>query len=164
MTRIDARRLKQEVQQAIRDQVIRLRKEGRMNRDIAHFLGISEQHTSTIWQRYQKGGKKAVLLGTQGRRQEGEVERLLIDKTPDQLKFPFALWTREGVTIQDSDVYTHRGRIRKEVGIHSEEAGHARPRTESGTRKALVYCLSNIFTIVRGCAMLGACGNQPISS
>jgi predicted ATP-dependent endonuclease of OLD family len=28
----------------------------------------------------------------------------------------------------------------------------------------LVYCLSNIFTIAFACAMLGACGNQPISS
>ncbi len=30
--------------------------------------------------------------------------------------------------------------------------------------KALVYCLSNIFTIAFACAILGACGNQPISS
>ncbi len=28
----------------------------------------------------------------------------------------------------------------------------------------LVYCLSNIFTIAFACAILGACGNQPISS
>ncbi len=31
-------------------------------------------------------------------------------------------------------------------------------------RILLVYCLSNIFTIAFACAILGACGNQPISS
>jgi transposase len=95
-----------------------------MNRDIAHFLGISEQHTSIIWQRYRKRGKKAVLLGTRRRRhgekrtltaeQEHEVERLLTDKTPDQLKFPFALWTRGAVKGLIFDCRSNNAYRRKE--------------------------------------------------
>lgn len=72
MEKIDARKLKKEVQQALRDQVIRLRKKGRMNKDIAEFLGISPQHTSTLWQKYQKGGKKEIVLGRRGRRHGGK--------------------------------------------------------------------------------------------
>ena len=78
-----------------------------MNKDIARFLGISEQHASTVWQKYLKGGKKAIVILAQGRRvgqnrtlteeQEREVTRLIIDKTPDQLRFPFALWTRKAI-------------------------------------------------------------------
>jgi transposase len=107
MEKRDARTLGKEVQQATRDQVVRLRKQGRKNKDIAVFLGISAQHASTIWQKYLKGGRNAVALGVRGRRhgekrtlteeQEREVTRLIIDKTPDQLRFPFALWTRKAV-------------------------------------------------------------------
>lgn len=107
MRTTDARSFNDDTKQHIRDQIIRLRKEGKKNKDIAIFLGISGQHASTIWQRYKKGGKKAVTLGLRGRRhgekrslsrdQEREVQNLIIDKTPDQLKFPFALWTRQAV-------------------------------------------------------------------
>jgi transposase len=107
MEKRDARALGKEVQQATRHQVVRLRKQGKKNKDIAVFLGISEQHASTIWQKYLKGGRNAVALGARGRRhgekrtlteeQEREVKQLIIDKTPDQLRFPFALWTRKAV-------------------------------------------------------------------
>jgi transposase len=107
MEKIDARKLKQEVQQSLRDRIVYLRRKGEMNKDIARFLGISEQHASTIWQKYKKGGKRAIAILAQGRRkgqkrnlsgeQEKEIQRLLIDKTPEQMRFPFALWTREAV-------------------------------------------------------------------
>jgi transposase len=117
MEKIDARKVKQEVQQALRDQVIRLRKQGKANRDVAEFLGISPQHSSTIWQKYVRGGKKEIALGTRGRRhgekrnlteeRERHIQKLIVDKTPDQLKFPFALWTREAV----------RQLVRRQCGI-----------------------------------------------
>jgi transposase len=107
MEKTDGRRLTQEVQQAIRDQVIRLRKQGKKNKDVAEFLGITPQHCSTLWQKYLQGGKKEILLGTRGRRhgekrtltedQEAHIQKLIVDKTPDQLEFPFALWTRDAV-------------------------------------------------------------------
>ena len=107
MEKIDARKVKKEVQQALRDHVVRLRRQGKANKDVAEFLGMTPQHSSTIWQKYMRGGKKEITLGTRGRRhgekrslteeQERHVQKLIVDKTPDQLKFPFALWTREAV-------------------------------------------------------------------
>jgi transposase len=107
MEKIDARKLKKEVQQALRDQVVRLRKRGKANKDVAEFLGMTPQHSSTIWQKYVRGGRKEIVLGARGRRhgekrsltdeQERYVQKAIVDRTPDQLKFPFALWTREAV-------------------------------------------------------------------
>lgn len=109
MEKTDARKLSQEVQYALRKQIIRLRKQGRSNKEVAQIVGATERHTSKIWQIYLREGSAAIKLGQRGRRyggsrklsheQELAIKKLLVDKTPDQLKLPFALWTRDAVRL-----------------------------------------------------------------
>jgi transposase len=132
MEKIDARKHSPATQYEIRKQVIRLRKKGLSNRDVAQGVGISECHASTIWQRYQKEGSQVIRLGQRGRRtgekrtltqaQEAEIQRLLIDKTPDQLKLAFALWTREAVRLLIKDLYRLEMPIRT-VGAYLQRWG-----------------------------------------
>ena len=132
MEKIDARKHSPETQYEIRKQVIRLRKKGLSNRDVAQGVGLSESHASTIWQRYQKEGSQAIQLGRRGRRtgekrtltpsQEMEIQRLVIDKTPDQLKLAFALWTREAVRLLIKKLYRLEMPIRT-VGAYLQRWG-----------------------------------------
>lgn len=107
MEMIDTRTLSPQAQFEIRKQVIRLRRHGFLNKDVAAGVGISAGRASKIWQSYVKGGSKAIKLGMRGRRvgeqrtlspdQEAGIRKSIIDKIPEQLKFPFALWTRDAV-------------------------------------------------------------------
>jgi transposase len=109
MEKTDARKLSSEVQYALRQQIVRLRKQGRPNREVAHIIGVTERHTSKIWQTYIREGSSAIKLGQRGRRyggsrrllkeQEIELKRLLVDKMPDQIKLPFALWNRDAIRL-----------------------------------------------------------------
>lgn len=117
MEKIDARKHNQQTQYELRKQVVRLRKNGISNNDVAEIVGISVAHASTIYQKYQQGGLEAIKPGKRGRRhgakrvledeQEKAVQNMLIDKSPKQLKLPFALWTRDAVRLA----------IRKKFGI-----------------------------------------------
>jgi transposase len=105
----DARSQNQETQYVLRKQLIKLRKKGFSNKEATEIVGISASHGSTIWQRYLRGGNKAIKPGIRGRKegakrtlsqaQEAEVQEFLVDKNPMQLKLPFALWTRDAVRI-----------------------------------------------------------------
>jgi len=115
MEKSDARKLKKDVQQELRRQIIRLRKQGRLNREVAQIVGVSERHSSKIWQLYQREGSVAINVGTRGRRhgesrkltaeQEATIRKLLVDKTPDQLKLHFALWSRDAVRLAVKQQY-----------------------------------------------------------
>jgi len=107
MIKRDARTLKIEAQQELRNQIIRLRKKGISNLEVAQMVEMSKESTSRIWALYKRGGQKAIELKIRGRKegdkktlnpsQEAQLIKRLIDTTPKQLKFKYVLWTREAV-------------------------------------------------------------------
>ena len=107
MEKRDARTLKIEAQQELRYQVVRMRKKGIKNPEIALITQLSIESVSRIWTMYKKGGMKALKIQKRGRKegmkknlsqeQESILIKRLIDSTPKQLKFKFVLWTREAV-------------------------------------------------------------------
>ena len=107
MEKIDARKLSTDAQQELRYQVIRLRKQGRTFKDISTITGLNRSTCNMWWVRYQNEGKKVLKIKKRGRpagscrklsqEQENEIQKAICDKCPDQLKLPFALWTRVAV-------------------------------------------------------------------
>lgn len=107
MEKIDARKLSTDAQQQIRYQVIRLRKQGRTHKEISAITGVHRSTCVAWWNLYKNEGKKALRIKKRGRpigscrklsnEQEKEIRKAIRDKCPDQLKLPFALWTRIAV-------------------------------------------------------------------
>ena len=107
MEKRDARTLKIEAQQELRNQIVRMKKLAVSAKDIAKITESSIEHISRIWCMYKKGGQKAIELKIRGRKdgdkktlspsQEAKIIKRLIDSTPKQLKFKYVLWTREAV-------------------------------------------------------------------
>jgi len=109
MEKKDARTHSPQTQYEIRKQVVRLRRRGLANNVVAAGLGISVGRASKIWRSYEKEGSKAIKMRKRERRtgeqrtlsrdQEAELCKALIDKTPDRMKLPFVLWTRDAVKL-----------------------------------------------------------------
>lgn len=103
----DARSLPAAAQEEKRRLAIRLRQQGRTFAEIGESVGV---HWATVlgwWHRFDAGGMDALAARRRGRRpgthrrltpaQERTIQRLIADKTPDQLRMPFALWTRAAI-------------------------------------------------------------------
>lgn len=102
-TKIDARKLSLAALEEKRRLAHQLRKRGMTRAEIGEIVGV---HADTVgkWLKlrsnelgYETPGRK-VGSGTRLSQEQSErIRKLVIDKTPDQLKMPYALWTRESV-------------------------------------------------------------------
>ena len=103
----DARGLPASAQEEKRHLAIALRQQGLTFAEIGKSVGV---HWATVlgwWHRYEQGGHAALVARRRSRRpgahrrlsptQERTLQRLIRDKTPDQLRMPFALWTRAAI-------------------------------------------------------------------
>lgn len=107
MKATDMRKLSRDARHERRVQVIRLRKSGGTYDEIAAQTGLSRTGVFNICQRHAAAGAEALRDAPSGRKsgdgrrldtaQEASVRKLIADKTPDQLKMPYALWTRTAV-------------------------------------------------------------------
>ena len=103
----DARYLKLDVLDHVRKQAIQFFEKGHNRGQIADLLGVSRNSVGVWVKIYQQHGLKGLKLKKPGRRvgsgrrltpeQEQAVQKMIRDRMPDQLKLPFALWTRRAI-------------------------------------------------------------------
>ena len=122
MKKIDARTLKPEVQEQLRKQAVQLRKKDHSVQNIAEMLEVNPGTVYRWCQLYEHGGVKSIRFRKRGRptgacrkltiEQEKQLQRLIRDKQPDQLKLPFALWSRIAVQQLIKQLWAMRMPIR----------------------------------------------------
>ena len=106
MESIDARKVPEGLYER-RKQVVRLSKKGYGPMAVAELTGLSWGAVNAALKAYGAGGLEALRPKARGRKtgtkrllspeREAEVRKLICDKRPEQMKMPFALWTREAV-------------------------------------------------------------------
>lgn len=107
MTHPDARTLPPAAQAEKRRIAMAMREDGASFSEIGRALGVHYMTVSKWWDRYQAGGADSLAVQKRGprtgvhrrltARQEQAIQRAITDTTPDQLKLPFALWTRAAI-------------------------------------------------------------------
>jgi transposase len=106
MVKQDARSLSSQAQEALRLRVVAAIVGGMKQVDAVRAFGVSRAAIGKWMKQYRQGGKRSLKARAQGRPkgpsrlkgwQAAQIVRTIIDRTPDQLKMPFVLWTREAV-------------------------------------------------------------------
>ena len=116
MAHKDARSLSSEAQEDLRRRVIEaILTQGMKKAHAARTFGVSRQAINNWLAAHDRGGDAALAAKQRGRpkertiaaKQQAKIVRAIQGKCPDQLKLPFALWTREAVVEL---IKTHTGR------------------------------------------------------
>jgi transposase len=101
----DARTLSPAAQEDQRRKAIRAWRSGKSKSEVALLFGVSREAVYQWIRRYEQGGPAGLRARKRGKpptpklapHQAATTVRMITDRCPDQLKLPFALWTREAV-------------------------------------------------------------------
>lgn len=101
----DTRTLSSEAKEALRMRAIEAVLKGKKQMEVAETLGVTRQAVGRWWKTYQESGFKGLKAKKVGRRKGGKLHpwqaaqtaKIVIDRHPEQVKLPWALWTREAV-------------------------------------------------------------------
>lgn len=107
MEKIDLRKAKKPEKEAMRFLAITMYTKNITQKEISLILGVRANTVSDWVKLYKQFGNKGLKEVKRGRKkgygkllsstQELEVQKMIIDKMPDQLKLPYALWTRKAI-------------------------------------------------------------------
>jgi transposase len=105
--RTNAKRLTQEEQYGLRKSIIRLLRKGLTPEEVSTMLDVSRSHVYATKKTYEEKGIEGLKPGKRGRRkgakrimtpeQEREIQRMIVDNNPEQLRLPGCMWTRENI-------------------------------------------------------------------
>lgn len=107
MEKEDFRTVDDATRSSYRKRAISLIKQGKKKGEIALMFSVNKNTVSNWWKSYQSRGTKGFVSKKKGVKsedkkllsdeQESAVQKILVDKMPEQLKLDFALWTRKAV-------------------------------------------------------------------
>lgn len=107
MKKKDLRKAKKSEKEAMRFLAITMYTKNITQKEISLILGVRANTVSDWVKLYKQFGNKGLKEVKRGRKkgygkllsstQELEVQKMIIDKMPDQLKLPYALWTRKAI-------------------------------------------------------------------
>lgn len=132
MDKIDSRTLSVEALNERRRRAVKMRLQGVSLKETAAQCEMSRTTVIAALRAYEAGGWKAVDIERPGRpsgtgrtltaEQEREVQRLIRDRTPDQLKMVYALWSRQAVADLIRERYGIELAVRT-MGLYLERWG-----------------------------------------
>lgn len=107
MEKDDFRTVDDKIRSSYRKRAIGLIKQGKKKGEIADMFGVNKNTISNWWKSYQERGSASYKSKKKGvksedkkllsNEQETAIQRMIVDKMPEQLKLDFALWTRKAV-------------------------------------------------------------------
>ena len=107
MEQIDVRRLDAGAREQLRRMVVRMHKQGRTTTSIAQEMGLHRQTVSGWVAAEAAGGAAALKEARSGRSvgsgrilsaaQEARIQKQILDRSPDQCRLRFALWSAQAV-------------------------------------------------------------------
>jgi len=107
MKKEDFRKLSPDTRLQIKKLALKMMRSGKSMTEIAELLSVTRKSLYTWEKQFQENGVKGLRDGQRGRQygqqrvlstqQEKTIQQIIVDKCPEQLKLPFALWTRKAV-------------------------------------------------------------------